>query len=76
MEELLLQRTLSLFQEGHRWVDYRRFNKLAELGTLSQDVAAGFTVAIYSVMSQQECDARNRVGNPGGIPRSCPGGQP
>ena len=76
VEELLLQRTLSLFQEGHRWVDYRRFNKLAELGTLSQDVAAGFTVAIYSVMSQQECDARNRVGNPGGIPRSCPGGQP
>src|SRR5204863_7706263 len=76
VEELLLQRTLSLFQAGHRWVDYRRFNKLAELGTLSQDVAAGFTVAIYSVMSQQECDARNRVGNPGGIPRSCPGGQP
>ena len=76
VEELLLQRTLSLFQEGHRWVDYRRFNKLAELGTLSQDVTARFTVAIYSVMDQQECDARKRVNNPGGIPRSCPGGAP
>jgi hypothetical protein len=75
-EELLLQRTLSLYQEGHRWVDYRRFNKLAELGTLTQDVTAGFTVATYSVLPSQECDSRARVGNPGGIPRSCPGGVP
>src|SRR5437016_11453734 len=49
-EELLVQRTLSLYQEGHRWVDYRRFNKLDELGTLAQDVTAGFTVAPYSVL--------------------------
>ena len=75
-EELLVQRTLSLFQEGHRWVDYRRFNKLAELGTLGQDVTAGFTVAPYSVLPSQECDSRARAGNPGGIPRSCPGGTP
>src|SRR5436309_5345969 len=75
-EYVRLQRTLSLFQEGHRWVDYRRFNKLAELGTLGQDVTAGFTVATYSVMPTQECDSRNRAGNPGGIPRSCPGGAP
>jgi len=74
--ELLLQRTLSLYQEGHRWVDYRRFNKLAELGTLTQDVTAGFTVAPYSVLPSQECDSRSRAGNPGGIPRSCPGGVP
>jgi len=76
VEELLLQGTLSLFQEGHRWVDYRRFNKLAELGTLGQDVTAGFTVAPYSVLPTQECDSRKRAGNPGGIPRSCPGGAP
>jgi len=75
-EELLLQRTLSLYQEGHRWVDYRRFNKLDELGTLAQDVTAGFTVAPYSVLPTQECDSRKRAGNPGGIPRSCPGGAP
>src|SRR5213079_1603907 len=51
-EELLLQRTLSLFQEGHRWVDYRRFGRLAELGTLPQDISAQFTVAPYSVLPQ------------------------
>ena len=72
VSELLLQRTLSLFQEGHRFVDYRRFGRLADLGTLAQDVAAGFTVAPYSVLPQQECDARARAGVP--APISCPGG--
>ncbi len=74
--EVLLQRTLSLYQEAHRFPDYRRFGKLAALATLAQDVAQGFTVAPYSVLPSQECDARARVGNPGGIPRSCPGGPP
>src|SRR6059058_3458819 len=72
VQELLLQRTLSLYQEGHRWVDYRRFGKLADLGTLAQDVAASFTVAPYSVLPSQECDSRKRAGNPGGIPLTCP----
>lgn len=71
ISELLLQRSLSLFQEGHRFVDYRRFGRLAELGTLAQDVAAGFSVAPYSVLPQQECDARTRAGAP--APKSCPG---
>ena len=74
--ELLLQRTLSLYQEAQRFPDYRRFGKLAALATLAQDVGQGFTVAPYSVLPSQECDARARVGNPGGIPRSCPGGPP
>jgi hypothetical protein len=69
--ELLLQRNLSLFEEAQRWVDYRRFNRLAALGTLPQDVAAGFTVATASVLPNQECDARSRVGAP--APLSCPG---
>ena len=73
VSELLLQRTLSLLEEGHRWVDYRRFGRLAVLGTLPQDVTAEFTVATTSVLPNQECDARSRVGNPGGIPLSCPG---
>ncbi len=70
ISELLLQRTLSLFQEGHRWVDYRRFNRLSALGTLPSDITAGFTVATYSVLPQQECDARARVGAP--VELSCP----
>jgi len=69
--ELLLQRTLSLYVEAQRWVDYRRFGRLAALGTLGQDVAAGFTVATASVLPSQECDARSRVGAP--APLSCPG---
>jgi starch-binding outer membrane protein, SusD/RagB family len=76
VDELLLQRTLSLFQEGHRFPDYRRFGRLAQLGALPQDVAAGFTVAPYSVLPAQECDSRALAGNPGGIPLSCPGNTP
>lgn len=72
VDELLLQRTLSLFQEGHRYVDYRRFGRLAALGGLAQDVAAGFTVAPYIVLPQAECDSRARLGAP--AERSCPGG--
>jgi hypothetical protein len=72
VDELLLQRTLSLFQEGHRYVDHRRFGRLAALGTLAQDVAAGFTVAPYIVLPQGECDSRARLGAP--AERSCPGG--
>jgi starch-binding outer membrane protein, SusD/RagB family len=71
--ELLLQRTLSLFQEGHRFPDYVRFGRLAQLGVLAQDVAAGFNVAPFSVLPALECDARARAGNPGGVPLSCPG---
>ncbi len=71
--DLLWQRTLSLLFEGHRFPDYRRFGRLAELGTLGQDGLAGFNVAVSSVLPSQECDARARVGNPGGIPLSCPG---
>ena len=70
ISELLLQRTLSLFQEGHRWVDYRRFGRLSALGTLPSDITAGFTVATYSVLPQQECDARVRAGAP--VELSCP----
>jgi hypothetical protein len=70
--ELLLQRTLSLLEEGQRWVDYRRFGRLSALGTLPQDVTAGFTVATASVLPNQECDARSRVGST--APMSCPGG--
>jgi len=74
VDELLLQRTFSLFQEGHRYVDHRRFGRLAALGTLVQDVAAGFTVAPYIVLPQGECDSRARLG--AAAERSCPGGPP
>ena len=31
INEMLYQRRFSLFFEGHRWVDMRRYNKLNEL---------------------------------------------
>lgn len=31
VDEILMQRRYSLFGEGHRWIDMRRFNKLADL---------------------------------------------
>ena len=31
IDELLLQRRYSLMFEGHRWLDHRRFNRLAQL---------------------------------------------
>jgi starch-binding outer membrane protein, SusD/RagB family len=70
--DLLWQRTLSLLFEGHRFPDYRRLGRLAELGTLAQDITAGFNVATASVLPSQECDARARVGAP--APMSCAGG--
>ncbi|MBG9375872.1 RagB/SusD family nutrient uptake outer membrane protein [Panacibacter sp. DH6] len=33
VDEMLLQRRYSLFYEGHRWIDMRRYNKLDELPT-------------------------------------------
>ncbi|HEY3045301.1 MAG TPA: RagB/SusD family nutrient uptake outer membrane protein [Vicinamibacterales bacterium] len=72
VSELLLQRTLSLYQEAQRWVDYRRFGRLSQLNTLAQDLAANFTVASGSPLPNQECDARARAGQP--APMSCPGG--
>jgi len=72
--EVLQQRTLSLLFEGHRFPDYRRFGRLAQLGLLGQDITAGFNVATASVLPSQECDARARVGAP--APMSCAGGAP
>jgi hypothetical protein len=70
--EVLQQRTLSRLFEGHRFPDYRRFGRLAQLGLLGQDITAGFNVATASVLPSQECDARARVG--AAAPMSCPGG--
>jgi len=73
VSELLLQRTLSLYQEAHRWIDHRRFGRLADIGKFPQDTLAGFTPATMIPLPSQECDSRNRAGNPGGIPKSCAG---
>lgn len=56
LDELLYNKRYSLFFEGgHRWIDWRRYGKLAEL--LVGEPAA-FTVAQRYPFPTQECDAR------------------
>ncbi len=64
--ELLVQRRFSLYQEGHRWIDHRRFGRLAEL---PRDLPT-HTVAVQQVVPQQECLSRRQLGLP--APPSCP----
>ena len=76
----LQEHTLDLLVEGHAdvKVDFPTKAQPGDVKKLTVTVTPkeGFTVAPYSVLPSQECDARARVGNPGGIPRSCPGGPP
>ncbi|HEY9515601.1 MAG TPA: RagB/SusD family nutrient uptake outer membrane protein [Gemmatimonadaceae bacterium] len=59
--ELLAQRRLSLLLQGHRWIDVRRFNRLASL-PLS---GVNFGLTANQVIPQAECLARQRSGDPG-----------
>jgi hypothetical protein len=58
--ELLAQRRLSLLLLGHRWVDVRRFGRLADL-PLS---GPAFVLTANQVVPQTECLARTRTGDP------------
>ena len=66
--ELLLQRRYSLLWEGHRWVDVRRFGRIA---TLPLD-AAGHFRQVQQPVPQGEC--LQRVGQSGAL--ACPAVQP
>ena len=55
--ELLLQRRMSLLWEGHRWVDVRRFGRLA---TLPKDLPTFFIQAQQPIPSA-ECDVRRNL---------------
>jgi len=52
--ELLLQRRMSLLWEGHRWVDVRRFGRLA---TLPKDLPT-FAIHGQQPIPSAECDVR------------------
>ena len=57
LTELLRQRRLSLLLEGHRWVDVRRYNRMA---TLPLDQASHIYVNAFPIPTA-ECDARTLV---------------
>ena len=47
-DEMLTQRRYSLFAEGHRWIDVRRYNRLGELpiDRANDDVFSQFPVPL------------------------------
>lgn len=57
--ELLEQRRLSLLLQGHRWIDVRRFGRLASLPLSGPN----FGLTANQVIPQAECLARERTGD-------------
>ena len=55
---LLYERWMSLLMEGHRWNDYRRFGRLADLPLDLKTGANAHFVARVMPIPQAECDAR------------------
>lgn len=66
--ELLTQRRWSLYLEGHRWIDHRRFGRLNQLPV---DLPS-HRVAYRQVIPQQECLSRRQLGLE--APPTCPQG--
>ena len=61
LDEILRQKRFSLFAEGHRWVDMRRYGRL---NTLPLDLATGVNahfIARVMPIPQAECLVRARA---------------
>lgn len=64
IDELLYNRTYSLlFEGGHRWVDYRRYGRLAQLPKIN--TAINEKTFPYVMFPQDECNQRNPKPQPG-----------
>jgi len=64
IDALLYERRFSLLSEGHRWVDHRRFGRLA---ALPRDLTTGTNahfVAVVMPVPQGECLVRARANDP------------
>jgi len=68
LDELLLQRRYSLLFEGHRWIDFRRFNRL---NLLPLDQPNHFVAKVQPV-TQGECLIRNNESTPEMRGPGCP----
>ncbi|MFM8301334.1 MAG: RagB/SusD family nutrient uptake outer membrane protein [Gemmatimonadota bacterium] len=63
-DELLKQRRFSLFAEGHRWVDMRRYGRLDQLPRdLTTGTNAHFVARVMPI-PQSECLVRARANDP------------
>ena len=64
VDELLYNRTYSLlFEDGHRWVDYRRYGRLAQLPKIN--TAINEKTFPYVMFPQDECNQRSPQPQPG-----------
>lgn len=72
LTELLNQRRLSLFFEGHRWIDVRRLRGYAGLPAIRWNEPASFSVATRVRVPQGECNARRQTGNAALFGPGCP----
>ncbi len=64
VDELLRQRRYSLFVEGHRWVDHRRYGRLAALPLDLPTGTNAHFVARVMPLPQAECLVRARANDP------------
>ena len=62
IDEILKQRRYSLFFEGHRWFDMRRYNRLAQI--LPQGTIGGNTFVVFEAMSRPDAEVQWDIRNP------------
>lgn len=62
IDEILKQRRYSLFFEGHRWFDMRRYNRLAQI--LPQGSIGGNTFVLFDAMSRPDAEVQWDIRNP------------
>lgn len=62
IDEVLKQRRFSLFFEGHRWFDMRRYNKLAEI--TPQGNIDGSNFVVFEAMSRPDAEVQWDLANP------------
>jgi starch-binding outer membrane protein, SusD/RagB family len=62
IDEVLKQRRFSLFFEGHRWFDMRRYNRLAQI--TPQGSIGGNTFVVFEAMSRPDAEVQWDKANP------------
>jgi starch-binding outer membrane protein, SusD/RagB family len=62
IDEILKQRRYSLFFEGHRWFDMRRYNRLAQI--TPQGSIGGNSFVVFEAMSRPDAEVQWDIANP------------
>ncbi len=62
IDEILKQRRFSLFFEGHRWFDMRRYNRLSQI--TPQGAIGGNTFVVFEALSRPDAEVQWDIRNP------------